>query len=189
MPKRASLALLVTGIALALLLNFKTPTAPVAAPIGGSTIANAGSASGTVTAGSATATPASGTVSTSSTDPAAAAATVAAAATAATAAPAATSSTAGATKSGTFTGSTAQTQYGPVQVQLTVANGKITNVQALQYPSGNPHSTSINRYALPQLIQETLQTQSAQVNAVSGATYTSYGFVQSLQSALSQAGV
>jgi uncharacterized protein with FMN-binding domain len=170
MPKRASLALLVTGIALALLLNFKTPTAPVAAPIGGSTIANAGSAASTAGA---------------TTDPAGSSA----AAAAPTATPAATNSTSGATKSGTYTGSVVQTQYGAIQVQLTVASGTITNVQALKYPSDNPHSSSINQYALPTLIQEALQTQSAQINAVSGATYTSQGFVQSLQSALTQAGV
>jgi uncharacterized protein with FMN-binding domain len=176
MPKRASLALLVTGIALALLLNFKTPTAPVAAPIGGSTIANAGSAASTTTAPGAAA---------AATDPAGSSTT----ATTAAATSAAAASTSSATKSGTYTGSVVQTQYGAIQVQLTVANGTITNVQALKYPSNNPHSSSINRYALPTLIQEALQTQSAQINAVSGATYTSQGFVQSLQSALSQAGV
>jgi uncharacterized protein with FMN-binding domain len=73
-------------------------------------------------------------------------------------------------------------------VQVTVANGKVTNVVALQYPSDNSHSTSISQYAVPTLITEALQAQSAQINSVSGATYTSQGFVQSLQSALVQAG-
>jgi uncharacterized protein with FMN-binding domain len=177
MPKRASLALLITGIALALLLNFKTPAAPMTAPaiaFGGATSGSAGSATTTVLAGT---TPASSTPTASSADTTSAATT------------AATTSTTSATKPGTYTGTAVRTQYGTVQVKLTVAGGTITNVQALQYPSNNPHSSSISQYAVPTLIQEALQTQSAQINAVSGATYTSQGFVQSLQSALSQAGV
>jgi uncharacterized protein with FMN-binding domain len=73
-------------------------------------------------------------------------------------------------------------------VQVTVANGKITAVQVLQYPADNPRSSSINQGTLPTLVSETLQAQSASINSVSGATYTSQGFVQSLQSALVQAG-
>jgi uncharacterized protein with FMN-binding domain len=81
----------------------------------------------------------------------------------------------------------AQTQWGPVQVQLTVAGGKITDVAVLQYPSGNGRDQEINAYALPILMQETVSSQSAQIDMVSGATVTSDGYLESLQSALDQA--
>jgi uncharacterized protein with FMN-binding domain len=95
--------------------------------------------------------------------------------------------TAAAGRSGTYAGTAVQTRYGTVQVQVTVANGKITDVAMLQYPSADPHSSQISQYALPTLIQETLQAQSSQINSVSGATFTSQGYLQSLQSALDQA--
>ena len=86
------------------------------------------------------------------------------------------------------TGSVASTQWGPVQVQVTLdSGGAITAVQVLQQPSGNPKDDEINSYALPQLVQETLDAQSAQIDMVSGATVTSTGYQQSLQSALDQA--
>ncbi len=91
--------------------------------------------------------------------------------------------------SSTVTGDTAQTQWGPVQVALTVSGGKVTDVSVLQYPSGNGRDQEINSYALPVLIQETLDAQSAQIDMVSGATVTSTGYEQSLQSALDQAGL
>jgi len=87
----------------------------------------------------------------------------------------------------TVTGSVAQTQWGPVQVQLTVSGGKITKVSVLQYPSGNGKDAEINSYALPILVQETVDAQSASIDMVSGATVTSGGYLQSLQSALDQA--
>lgn len=87
----------------------------------------------------------------------------------------------------TVTGSVALTQWGPVQVQLTVANGSITQVTVLQYPNGNSRDVEIANYSLPILIQETMQSQSAQIDMVSGATYTSDGYIRSLQSALDQA--
>jgi uncharacterized protein with FMN-binding domain len=89
----------------------------------------------------------------------------------------------------TVTGDVATTQWGPVQVELTVDGGTITKVSVLQYPSGNPRDTEINSYALPILVQETLDAQSASIDMVSGATVTSTGYLQSLQSALDQAGV
>jgi FMN-binding protein len=89
----------------------------------------------------------------------------------------------------TVTGGVAQTQWGPVQVQLTLKRSTITDVTMLQYPSGNPQDDQINSYALPILIQDTLDAQSAQIDMVSGATVTSVGYVQSLQSALDQAGL
>ena len=90
---------------------------------------------------------------------------------------------------GTVTGSVAETRWGPVQVQITVANGSITDVAVVQYPDSNGKDQEINARALPILIQETLKAQSASIDMVSGATYTSEGYVQSLQSALDQAGL
>jgi uncharacterized protein with FMN-binding domain len=91
------------------------------------------------------------------------------------------------TSTKTVTGSVAQTQWGPVQVQLTVKNGSITKVSILQYPNGNGRDVELANYSLPILIQETIQSQSAHIDMVSGATYTSTGYIQSLQSALDQA--
>jgi uncharacterized protein with FMN-binding domain len=85
------------------------------------------------------------------------------------------------------TGSVAQTQWGPVQVELAVSGGKITKVTVVQYPNGNGKDDEINSYALPILVQETMDSQSASIDMVSGATVTSDGYLQSLQSALDQA--
>jgi uncharacterized protein with FMN-binding domain len=89
----------------------------------------------------------------------------------------------------TVVGDVASTQWGPVQVQLTVSNGRITKATVLQYPSGNPRDDEINQVALPILVRETTQAQSAQIDMVSGATVTSTGYLQSLQSALDKAGL
>ena len=91
--------------------------------------------------------------------------------------------------SGTFTGASANTVYGPVQVQITVSNGKITNATALVYPTGSFRDQEINQQAIPYLIQETLAAQSANIQGVGGASYTSQGWVGSLQSALAKAGL
>ena len=91
------------------------------------------------------------------------------------------------TGSTTVTGPVAQTQWGPVQVALTIAGGKVTDVDVPQYPDGNPRDQEINDYALPVLVQETLDAQSASIDMVSGATVTSDGYVRSLQGALDQA--
>jgi uncharacterized protein with FMN-binding domain len=88
----------------------------------------------------------------------------------------------------TVTGAVVQTRWGPVQVSITVADGKITAVDVPQYPDGNHKDEEINADALPTLRQETLSAQSADIDMVSGATVTSDGYVQSLQSALDQAG-
>jgi uncharacterized protein with FMN-binding domain len=90
----------------------------------------------------------------------------------------------------TVTGSVAETQYGPVQVRITVTNRKVTSAAAVEYPSQDPRDAQINAYAIPVLQRETLGTTSAdQVDMVSGATYTSEGYLQSLQSALDKAGL
>lgn len=88
---------------------------------------------------------------------------------------------------GTFTGSTANTQFGPVQVQVTIASGKITEVKALQLTNYGGRSVQISNYAAPILRSEVLKAQSAKVSTVSGATYTSDGYLSSLQSALDKA--
>jgi uncharacterized protein with FMN-binding domain len=89
------------------------------------------------------------------------------------------------TYSGTLTGDTVQTPFGLVQVSVIIQNGTITDVQA-QLPSGGGHTGQVSAYAGPQLRNEVLAAQSAQINSISGATYTSEGYIQSLQSALSQ---
>lgn len=95
-----------------------------------------------------------------------------------------------ASSSETFTGSTVQTRYGPVQVQAIVdSSGRITDVTWLQYPTGEAKSVQINQRAMPVLTDEALQAQSAKVSTVAGASYSSQGFAQSLQSALDQAGI
>ena len=90
-------------------------------------------------------------------------------------------------KDGTYTGSSADAYYGNVQVSATISGGKITAVQFLQYPNTHSTSVAINQQAMPYLQQEAIQAQSANVQAVSGATFTSQAFMQSLSSALSQA--
>jgi uncharacterized protein with FMN-binding domain len=71
---------------------------------------------------------------------------------------------------------------------VTFANGKITDIQPVQMPNFDFHSQQVSQYAAPRLRSEVLAAQSAQINSISGATYTSYGYAQSLQSALDQLG-
>ena len=92
---------------------------------------------------------------------------------------------AGGTK--TYPGSVAQTRWGPVQVTITVTDGRITDVSVPTYPDGNGRDAEINAYALPILRQETLSAQSADIDTVSGATVTSEGYLESLQAALDAA--
>lgn len=89
--------------------------------------------------------------------------------------------------SGTATGSVAQTRWGPVQVRITVSGGKITDVTAVQVPDGNHRDQEINAYAVPILRQAALAAQSARIDTVSGATVTSDGYRESLQSAIDAA--
>jgi uncharacterized protein with FMN-binding domain len=84
-------------------------------------------------------------------------------------------------------GAPADTRYGPVQVQITVRSGRIIRADAIDYPQGSGRDQQINSYAVPQLDDETVQAQSAQIDTVSGATYTSDGYRTSLQSALDAA--
>jgi uncharacterized protein with FMN-binding domain len=81
-------------------------------------------------------------------------------------------------------GNVANTVYGPVQIQVVVKDSKLIGVNVLEQPSSTSRDLQIGQFAFPQLIKETLAAQSARVDAVSGASYTSAGYIQSLQSAL-----
>ncbi len=180
LPKRGVIAAAITALGLALLFSFKTPDKPVQTITGsgstggtGGTGTTSGSTGGGTTDGGGT----GGTGGTVSNPDAGATAT-------ATAAP---STGGGGTQDGTVTGPTVQTRYGPVQVQLTFSNGKITDVQALQLPNDRQRSAEISQFVEPYLRQEVLNAQSAQIDLISGATYTSYAYEQSVQAILDQA--
>jgi uncharacterized protein with FMN-binding domain len=83
-----------------------------------------------------------------------------------------------------ITGHVATTVYGPVQIQLIMRNSKIVKVAVLQQPMNTVNDIQIGKFAFPKLIGETLAAQTAKIDAVSGASYTSAGYIQSLQSAL-----
>jgi uncharacterized protein with FMN-binding domain len=82
------------------------------------------------------------------------------------------------------TGHVATTVYGPVQIQLVMRNSKIVKVAVLQQPMNTANDIQIGEFAFPKLIGETLAAQTAKIDAVSGASYTSAGYIKSLQSAL-----
>jgi uncharacterized protein with FMN-binding domain len=105
------------------------------------------------------------------------------------ASPAASATASGTAADGTFTGDSADTRWGPVQVQITVSGGAVTAVTAVDYPQNNQRDIEINQFAIPQLNQEATAAKSATIDTVSGATVTSDGYIQSLQSALDKAGL
>jgi uncharacterized protein with FMN-binding domain len=107
-------------------------------------------------------------------------------ATSSSASPSASSAGAGGTTR-TVTGTVATTTYGPMQVQLVLTGKTITKVNVLQQTDMGQESTQIDAFSIPKLTSETLTVQSARIDAVSGATQTSQGYIQSLQSALDQA--
>jgi uncharacterized protein with FMN-binding domain len=90
-------------------------------------------------------------------------------------------------KDGTYTGASEQTRFGNVQVKVTISGGKITEVTALHLTDQEQRSVQISNYAAPILRQEVLASQSASVSNVNGATYTTDGYLASVQSALDQA--
>jgi uncharacterized protein with FMN-binding domain len=161
--RRVILAVTSTVAVLVLLLGFKSQSAPPltkpAAASGSGITDTSGSTSSSTSTGS-SGTSGTGSTGTGSTG---------------------TGSTTG-TK--TVTGDAADTRYGPVQVKITAVNGKITSVEAVDYPQNEPRDQEINSYAIPQLNQEALAAGTANIDVVSGATYTTDGYVQSLQSAL-----
>lgn len=81
-------------------------------------------------------------------------------------------------------GNVANTVYGPVQVQVLLKNDKVVNVNILEQPSSTANDLQIGRFAFPRLISETISAQSAKIDSVSGASYTSAGYIKSLQSAI-----
>lgn len=88
-----------------------------------------------------------------------------------------------------YTGDAADTRYGPVQVKITVRDGRVTSVTATEYPTSDPRDAQINSYAIPVLNSEASSAGTASIDMVSGATFTSQGYLQSLQSALDKAGL
>ncbi len=169
-PRRGAIALALTTVALIVLINFKTPDQVVENTSGsssGSTAIVDSTGSGTRgTSGSAGSSGSSGS--------------------SATPAPTATAQTNTATT--TVTGPEVDNEFGPVQVEITVSNGKLVDVVAIQLPSGG-RSGRISNAAAPILREEALQANSANIDTVSGATYTSLAYAQSLQAALDSAGI
>jgi uncharacterized protein with FMN-binding domain len=169
-----------------------TPAAPAAAATASSTPAASPSATATtkavVTKKKKTTASKSATASASATptQSATASATPTPTATKTTAAPVVTKAAAS-SASGTFVGPSVFVNYGNVQVEITVSNGKITDAKALQSPNGRSQRWS--DMALPQLRQQTLAANSDQIQGASGASYTSYGWYKSLQGAMAKAGL
>jgi uncharacterized protein with FMN-binding domain len=184
--KRIAYAMLATVSGLVLLFSYRTstgaeiPTANAAAPAASTGTSGSGTGSGSgstpndSTSGSGSgADTGSGSGSTTGTD--------------GTGSTTGSGTTSSGLKDGTFTGDAASTRYGPVQVQVTVSGGSIASVDVVEYPNENPRDRQINQQAVPMLVSETTSAQSAQIDMISGATYTSRGYQQSLQSALDQA--
>jgi uncharacterized protein with FMN-binding domain len=171
MPKRALIALATTALALVLLFSFKTPDAPTrVAGIGTDPPAATSRPAGVTPAPT---QPANGQGGTGTGKPSPT--------------PGSTKAPGGALANGTVTGPEVDTRYGPVQVQITIAQGKVTDIAAMELPSDRSRSAEISQYAEPILRSEALQAQNAQIDLVSGATYTSIAYTRSLQAALDQA--
>lgn len=182
--RRVILAVFGTIAGLVGLLSFKTHPQSIAAPPAAISTTAPGSLAA-ATAGTSTARSGSskgGTGSSTTTSGANAG-------TASTSTKAKTSSTAKATSTKTITGSSVDTRYGPVQVRIVVTNGKLTGVAAVDYPANSGRDQQINAAAIPALNQEVLAAGNAKVDMISGATYTSQGYLDSLQSALDKAGL
>lgn len=163
MPIRAAVALVATVVGLVLLFSFRTP--PATAIIAATPPSTSPSAGPTPTATPSGAPPSGGSPTPTATPTPAASG----------------------LRSGSFTGQDASNQYGSVQVQLVISGGRITDVRILHQTEGDPQSTTIASGAFPRLREEVLQAQSAHIDAVSGATFTSASYAESVQSALDAA--
>jgi len=162
MPIRPAATLAATAIGVVLLFAFRTPqAAPPATAV--TTPATSPSSNPTPTATPSGAPPSAGSSPTPTATPTPAASGL---------------------RSGTFTGQTYSDQYGNLQVQVVISGGRITDVKLLQYPRNEPQSSFISSQALPLLREEVLQAQSAKIDAISGATFTSENYAASVQSAL-----
>ncbi|MGC8634948.1 MAG: FMN-binding protein [Candidatus Limnocylindrales bacterium] len=180
LPRRAVVALATTAIGLTLLLNFKTPPGPAtgttAVALGrpatpGTLVPSASAVPGA-------ATPPAGVSPAATAQPAQGQSPAPSPASAAQGSP---------LKAGQFAGPVVQIPFGNVQVQVTIRGGRIVDIQPLQMPAAHALSQQIAQYAAPILREEALQAQSAQIDLVSGATYTSEAYAQSLQGAIDQA--
>ena len=158
--RRVILGLVTTAVALVLLLSFKTHTQSAVPGSSPASVVGSPTPGGTARGG-----------------------------TSASAASPAESSPAGSRVTRTVTGKAFPTIYGPVQVKITVTDGRITAATAVQYPRGSPRDDQINSYAIPLLNQRAVAAGNAKIDAVSGATYPSGGYIGSLQNALDQAGI
>jgi uncharacterized protein with FMN-binding domain len=168
--RRAVIVLGTTAAGLAALLSFKTHSVAAAGPAPSTPAPSAGTSQSMTSGGTG-----AGSASPAAGNKASAAATGAGAGAGS---PAAARS---------VTGTVANTQYGPMQVQVTLSGTKITKVAVLQRTNDGAESDQIDANAIPKLTSETLAAQSAHIDAVSGASYTSSGYIQSLQSALDKA--
>jgi uncharacterized protein with FMN-binding domain len=163
-PVRATVAIVATIVGIFLLFSFQTPaTVPAASRPSASGPTATPTSSGQ---GGPTPTPPAGTSG---------------------AAASPSPSTAAGYKDGSYTGQDAPNQYGDVQVKVIISGGKIIDVQALTLPSDRQRSAEISQQAAPLLHDEVVQAQSAQIDILSGATFTSDSYAQSVQSALDQA--
>lgn len=158
-PVRAALALTMTAVGVLLVISFRTPDAPAAPPAPATAVATGPGPTPAPAAGASP--PPSG-------------------------APTPTPG-AGGLRDGTYLGQDIPNRYGDVQVKVVVSGGHISDVVAVQLPSDRARSAEISQQAGPLLHDEALQAQSAQIDLLSGATYTSDSYQQSLQSALDQA--
>jgi uncharacterized protein with FMN-binding domain len=189
-PRRGAAAAIGTVAGLALLLSFRTPDPMQLSGLGLSTVSGLGSdpsatdpprtlaiAGGPNPTPTPDATRRSATPkSTSATDPAAAQPT-----------PAPTDTPAPTKSHQVVDGKVVNTRYGPVQVEVTLSGSKVVDVQALQLPNDRQYSAEISDYVAPYLRKMALRAQSANIDIISGATYTSSGYAKSLQSALNSA--
>ena len=197
--RRVILAVFGTVTGLVALLSFKThPAAIVSAPAAvsttapGSTATNGTATNGTATNGTTTNGTTTNGTTTSAAPPSTGSSSTASAGAKATSSATATTSSSSTSKAATTraaTGTAADTRYGPVQVRIVVTNGKLSSVTAVEYPNNNPRDQQINASAIPELNQEALTAGTAEIDMVSGATYTSQGYLDSLQSALDNAGL
>lgn len=176
--RRITMWLLATVAAVVLLFSYRTSTMGVAGPSGGTVFSASGN--GTTTSGGSGSDPGTG-------------GTASGGGSASSDSGSSSGGTSGGSSDGTTTGgktyrgTVAQTRWGPIQVTITVANGKITNVSVPVYPNGNRRDQEINSYALPVLTRATIDAQSANIDTISGATVTSDGYRESLQAALDAA--
>jgi len=178
--RKVLLALLLTAVGLGLLLSFKSRPGAGTSALGGSALSGVSGSNGS---GNSTSTTPSGSPSASaSSTPSAGTSTT-------TTTKTTTAKTSSGAKSGTFTGTSEETRYGAVQVAAVISGGKLTNVTVLQVPDNGGYEDQIVSIAVPELKSEALSAQSANIQVVSGATYTSQGYAESLQSALDQAGL